>query len=150
MPDSVSTFLNDSGETLRLLCRVILPLRDDPSKLPSLESNIKDDFISAVQTSLESVLLTWKQPDHSVEPRRLEVVTLIARLNQFALGFPEFWTKGMSEKGEALIVVYFQMMKVGASILVIAFTYKIGSRSATHFWATWACSRFSSIPLVLY
>ncbi|KAF8706022.1 Transcription mediator complex subunit Med12, partial [Rhizoctonia solani] len=110
-PDSVSTFVNDSGETLRLLCRVILPLRDDPSKLPSLETNIKDDFLSALQTALEAVLLTWKQPDHSVEPRRPEVATLIARLNQFALGFPEFWTKGTNEKGEALIVVYLQMMK---------------------------------------
>ncbi|KAB5588281.1 Med12 domain containing protein [Ceratobasidium theobromae] len=111
IPGSVSAFLNDSGETLRLLCRVILPLRDDPSKLPTLEPNIKDDFISAVQTSLEAVLLTWKQSDHSVEPRRLEVATLVARLNQFALGFPGFWTKGTSEKAEALIVAYIQMIK---------------------------------------
>ncbi|CAE6538597.1 unnamed protein product [Rhizoctonia solani] len=111
MPDSVLTFLNDSGETLRLLCRVILPLRDDPSKLPSLETNIKNDFLSALQTALEAILLTWKQTDHSVEPRRPEVVTLISRLNQFALGFPEFWSKGTNEKGEALVVIYLQMMK---------------------------------------
>ncbi|KAH7339351.1 hypothetical protein B0J17DRAFT_705466 [Rhizoctonia solani] len=118
MPDSVSTFLNDSGETLRLLCRVILPLRDDPSKLPSLEAHIKDDFLSALQTALEAVLLTWKQSDHSVEPRRPEVVTLITRLNQFALGFPEFWTKGTNEKGEALIAIYLQMMKLIGNPLV--------------------------------
>ncbi|CAE6502670.1 unnamed protein product [Rhizoctonia solani] len=111
MPDSVSAFLNDSGETLRLLCRVILPLRDDPSKLPSLEGNIKNDFLFALQTALEAILLTWKQSDHSVEPRRPEIVTLISRLNQFALGFPEFWTKGTNEKGEALVVIYLQMMK---------------------------------------
>ncbi|KAJ1304311.1 hypothetical protein OPQ81_005471 [Rhizoctonia solani] len=91
MPDSVSTFLNDSGETLRLLCRMI--------------------FLSALQTALEAILLTWKQTDHSVEPRRPEVVTLISRLNQFALGFPEFWTQGTNEKGEALIISYLQMMK---------------------------------------
>ncbi|CAE7226860.1 unnamed protein product [Rhizoctonia solani] len=111
MPDSVSAFVNDSGETLRLLCRVILPLRDDPTKLPSLEVNIKNDFLAALQTALEAVLLTWKQSDHSVEPRRPEVITLISRLNQFALGFPEFWTKGTNEKGEALLVIYLQIMK---------------------------------------
>ncbi|KAF8756928.1 Transcription mediator complex subunit Med12 [Rhizoctonia solani] len=98
--DSVSTFVNDSGETLRLLCRVILPLRDDPSKLPSLETNIKDDFLSALQTALEAVLLTWKQPDHSVEPRRPEVATLIARLNQFALGFPSSGQKEQTKRGK--------------------------------------------------
>ncbi|QRW21284.1 mediator complex subunit Med12 [Rhizoctonia solani] len=86
--------------------------KEQTKRLPSLETNIKDDFLSALQTALEAVLLTWKQPDHSVEPRRPEVATLIARLNQFALGFPEFWTKGTNEKGEALIVVYLQMMKL--------------------------------------
>ncbi|KAG8742716.1 RNA polymerase II mediator complex subunit [Ceratobasidium sp. 414] len=111
VPESVSTFLNDSGITLRLLCRVILPLRDDPSRLPSLESAIKDDFITALQATLEAVLATWKQPDHSVQPRRMEVVTLIARLNHFALGFPGFWTRNTNEKGEALLVTYLRMMR---------------------------------------
>ncbi|KAG9095716.1 RNA polymerase II mediator complex subunit [Ceratobasidium sp. 370] len=111
VPESVSTFLNDSGITLRLLCRVILPLRDDPSRLPSLELTIKDDFITALQATLEAVLATWKQPDHSVQPRRMEVVTLVARLNHFALGFPGFWTKNTNEKSEALLVMYLQMMR---------------------------------------
>ncbi|KAG9076977.1 RNA polymerase II mediator complex subunit [Ceratobasidium sp. UAMH 11750] len=111
VPESVSAFLNDSGITLRLLCRVILPLRDDPSRLPSLELAIKDDFITALLATLDAILATWKQPDHSVQPRRMEVVTLVARLNHFALGFPGFWTKGTNEKGEALLVMYLHMMR---------------------------------------
>ncbi|KAG8709991.1 RNA polymerase II mediator complex subunit [Ceratobasidium sp. 395] len=111
IPDSVSAFLNDCGITLRLLCRVILPLRDDPSRLPSLELTIKDDFITALQIALEAVLSTWKQPDHSVQPRRMEVVTLVARLNHFALGFPGFWTKNTNEKGEALLAAYLQITR---------------------------------------
>ncbi|KAG9119415.1 RNA polymerase II mediator complex subunit [Ceratobasidium sp. 392] len=111
MPESVKTFLEDSGITLRLLCRVILPLRDDPSRLPSLELAIKDDFIAALQTNLEAILATWKQPDHSVQPRRMEVVTLVSRLNHFALGFPGFWTKNTNEKSEAVLVMYLQMTR---------------------------------------
>ncbi|QRV93786.1 mediator complex subunit Med12 [Ceratobasidium sp. AG-Ba] len=111
MPESVSTFLNDCGITLRLLCRVILPLRDDPSRLPLLEPSIKDEFITALQRTLEALLGTWKQPDHSVQPRRMEVVTLVARLNHFALGFPGFWTQNTNEKGETLLLVYLQITR---------------------------------------
>jgi hypothetical protein len=136
LPDSVSTFLNDSGITLRLLCRVILPLRDEPSRLPSLERAIKDEFISALQATLEAVLATWKQPDHSVQPRRMEVMTLVARLSQFALGFPGVWTKNTNEKGEALLLVYLQIMRVSLITMMHTTTHRIVRRSEAHMMGT--------------
>ncbi|EJD35643.1 hypothetical protein AURDEDRAFT_117332 [Auricularia subglabra TFB-10046 SS5] len=102
--EAIELFLKRAGEVLRLLASVIVPLRDDPSKLPAVEAEVQDAYIAALLKKFECV--ERRMPNAEQEDNLhllLQTLIFLARLLQFSLGLSRPWSDKSKEYGVDLM-----------------------------------------------
>ncbi|KAJ3781694.1 hypothetical protein GGU10DRAFT_98188 [Lentinula aff. detonsa] len=115
--DSMNASLGRVGELLRVLTYVAEPLRDNPSDLPILDSNIQTEFFEALSTKFSALVSLLRPPDVEfvdAEPL-MNACILLARFLQFDLAFRGVWTGGAKIASESLSSNLFVLVQIYAS-----------------------------------
>lgn len=102
--ETIELFLKRAGEVLRLLASVIVPLREDPTKLPAVEAEVQDAFVSALLKKLACIERQMPDAEENGKLRLLlQTLIFLARLLQFSLGLSRPWSDGLKECGVDLL-----------------------------------------------
>ncbi|KAH7096964.1 hypothetical protein BKA62DRAFT_482581 [Auriculariales sp. MPI-PUGE-AT-0066] len=94
--------LTSISEVLRLLASAIIPLREDLTKLPSLEVNVQDAFVEAVARNLAQ-LDSCISAENLTTQFALQHLVLVSRALQFSFSVRDAWTERTKQSVPTLI-----------------------------------------------
>lgn len=88
--DSENEGLKRVGELLRVLIHVSQPFRDASATLPTVEPEVLENFIAALESKFK--LIETDLHAETIKPYTIHHLNLLTRLLQFAISFKNTWT----------------------------------------------------------